>query len=63
MPDLTPPGGFLVLATDAQGELEISGPWPSGVPAGIELVLQYWMVDPAAPFGFAGSNAVKNVSS
>ena len=63
VPDLTPPGGFLVLGTDAQGELELSGPWPSGVPAGIELVLQYWMVDPAAPFGFAGSNAVKNVSS
>jgi hypothetical protein len=29
------------------------------VPSGFSLYLQYWIEDPGAIFGFAGSNAVR----
>jgi endonuclease/exonuclease/phosphatase family metal-dependent hydrolase len=46
------------LPVDGAGELDVSGTWPAGVPAGAEIYCQYWIVDPAAIVGFAASNAV-----
>lgn len=46
------------LPTDASGRLILWTTWPAGVPAGLDLYLQYWMPDASAPFGVAGSNAI-----
>jgi hypothetical protein len=43
---------------DAGGLLEISAPWPNGVPGALVTYLQEWIVDPAGPLGFAASNAL-----
>lgn len=53
-----PLGSFLILATDAGGELILSASWPGGIPSGTELNFQHWIVDAGGPFGFAASNAV-----
>ena len=53
-----PLGSFLVLATDAGGDLVLQASWPGGVPSGTELNFQHWIVDAGGPFGFAASNAV-----
>jgi hypothetical protein len=64
-------GGVLVPApdvvlplptTDATGGFALSGTWPSGVPAGAQLVLQTWIVDGAGPKGLAASNGLLVVS-
>ena len=54
-----PLGTFFTLFTSGAGTLPISSTWPSGIPSGFELILQYWIVDGGAPFGLAASNAVK----
>jgi hypothetical protein len=59
VPDLTPPGFFAPLATDAAGSLGFSAPWPAGLPPGSALYFQHWVVDPGGPYGFAASNAVQ----
>ncbi len=60
-------GGLLVpsldllvlgLQTDAGGALSISASMPAGVPSGTTIVVQEWIVDAGAPFGYAASNAV-----
>jgi hypothetical protein len=59
-------GGVLVPAfdllvqmpTDDLGEIHVNTHWPHGAPAGVPLVLQFWIDDPEAPQGRAGSNAV-----
>ena len=60
VPGFEPPlGTFFTLFTNGGGNLPIAAVWPSGIPSGFELVLQYWIVDGGAPFGLAASNAVK----
>jgi hypothetical protein len=50
------------LSTDASGSRMLSWTsWPSGLPAGTELLMQYWIVDAAAPAGFAASNGLSAV--
>ena len=46
------------LSTYAAGELSVLNTWPAGVPAGIDLYLQFWIPDPAGPLGYAASNGV-----
>jgi hypothetical protein len=60
VPDVFSPGGAVKLAgvTSAAGSLGVSTTWPAGVPAGLDIVAQYWIVDPAAPFGYAASNGI-----
>jgi hypothetical protein len=57
-------GGVLVPALDlinagppldADGGLVLTGPWPSGVPTGLEV----WFADTGGPFGWAAFNAIK----
>jgi hypothetical protein len=52
---------FYGLPTGPEGELIISAPWPSGVPAGVEVYAQHWIADAQAVSGFAASNAVVGV--
>jgi hypothetical protein len=50
------------LGTDGTGSVSLPVPsWPSGLPTGFELYLQYGVVDAAGPLGVALSNAVKGV--
>jgi hypothetical protein len=39
--------------------LVLSGTWPPGSPAGLELFFQMWIFDAAGPAGLAASNGVK----
>ncbi|MFG0318805.1 MAG: spondin domain-containing protein, partial [Planctomycetota bacterium JB042] len=39
------------LALGPAGDLALSAPWPSGVPAASAFVFQLWIADPAGPFG------------
>lgn len=50
------------LSMAADGSLSLSSAWPSGVPAGIPLVVQLWVSDSGAPVGYAASNGVCAVS-
>ena len=60
VPAFEAPDGFHVpLMTDGSGRLTIEESWPTGVPSGLSLFLQYWVEDPGALFGFAASNAVQ----
>lgn len=43
---------------DAGGDLVIESTWPDGVPAGIEVSMQFWMPDVAAVFGASASNGI-----
>jgi hypothetical protein len=60
VPDPTPPLGVIVpLTTGPAGRIVLNGTWPTGLPSGIELYLQYWVTDVAGPFGWSASNAVQ----
>jgi hypothetical protein len=59
VPDVVSPAGFLKgFGTGATGTVELSTLWPVGLPAGVDLYVQFWVPDAGAPFGYAGSNAV-----
>jgi hypothetical protein len=48
-----------LLPVGGDGTLSLLFPWPSGVPAGVNVYLQQWMVDAGGPKGFAASNGLK----
>lgn len=50
------------LPLDGTGALFVPGIWPSGVPAGIDIVIQFWIPDAGGPLGFAATNARKAVT-
>jgi hypothetical protein len=49
---------LVVLPTDGAGELELGTGWPPGLPSGLTVHMQGWVVDAAGPVGFSASNAV-----
>ena len=59
-------GGYLVpapdivlgLALDADGALPLGGTWPAGVPGGVTVSFQGWIVDASGPFGFTATNGI-----
>jgi len=61
---LVPFPQFLVfgLPTGPAGTLNLAAPWPAGLPGGVTLHFQYWIVDAAAPAGLAASNAMKGTT-
>jgi hypothetical protein len=61
---LVPFPQFLVfgLPTGPAGSLVLAAPWPGGLPGGVTLHFQYWIVDAAAPAGLAASNAMKGTT-
>jgi hypothetical protein len=56
------PDRIVMVATGGDGHCDLQGLWPSPWPSGLELFFQAWSVDPAAPVGFAASNAVSSTS-
>jgi hypothetical protein len=63
VPDIGSPGLFVVLPLSATGSFYIFNTWPTGVPPGVAIFLQYWIVDPGGPVGFSASNALKMTSN
>jgi len=63
-------GGILVpsvdvlvpLPTDGAGELAFSFSWPGGVPGGALTFFQFWVADPAGPFGFSATSGVQGTT-
>lgn len=59
-------GGVLVpypnivvsLLTDLNGEIAVTRPFSDNVPSGIELFMQFWILDANGPQGFAATNAI-----
>ncbi|GJM23163.1 MAG: hypothetical protein DHS20C15_30780 [Planctomycetota bacterium] len=59
-------GGLLVPAPDIvrsfpigpTGARVLSGSWPAGLPGGVEISLQAWILDPGGSSGFSSTNAV-----
>lgn len=47
------------LVTDTAGVLELAGTWPAGLPAGLQLYLQIWIVEPAGPASYSASNGLR----
>jgi len=47
------------LLTKFDGSLDVSGRWPTGVPAGSEVDFQFWIQDPVGPEGWAASNGLR----
>jgi hypothetical protein len=55
------PSSDVILAAmpiDGNGDLVVAGTWPTGIPAGVPLWMQYWVRDPSDPEGFAASNGI-----
>jgi hypothetical protein len=40
------------------GNLQLAAVWPAGLPSGLSIALQAWIVDAAAPKGFSASNGL-----
>ena len=53
---------FIPLPTNASGGLVLNGTVPGGTPSGVDLFFQYWIVDPAGPFGKAASNGLQGTT-
>jgi hypothetical protein len=47
------------LLTNDVGVLSVSGHWPVGLPAALEVWLQAWVADARGPQGYAATNALK----
>ncbi|MFT7465272.1 MAG: hypothetical protein ACI9EF_003637 [Pseudohongiellaceae bacterium] len=63
IPDINAPGFFVPLMTDGLGQLTLSSVWPAGIPAGISIYAQCWIVDAGAAFvPVAASNGLQGVS-
>ena len=52
------PDVLLTLGTDAAGAMALTAVWPAGVPAGLTLFLQDWVLDASGPAGFTSTRAV-----
>jgi len=50
------------LPTSAAGALTLNGTWPTSIPSATSFYFQHWLVDPAAPAGFAASNGLKGTT-
>jgi hypothetical protein len=50
---------LVILPTNGSGGLDLSLPaWPPGLPSGLALNMQTWVLDAAGPVGYSASNAV-----
>ena len=50
------------LPVAADGTLELAGPWLTGLPAGLELYLQFWWADAGGPKGCGQPGAACDVA-
>ncbi len=51
-----------ILSTDATGAFTADVTWPTGVPSGARTYIQFWIEDPAGPWGWAASNGLELVA-
>ena len=56
-PDLVVP-----LPTGPNGALLLAGAWPVGVPSGVSIWAQWWVVDAVGPLGFASTRGVRGTT-
>jgi len=56
------PNFVLPLPIDAFGEIVLTAPWPTGLPADVSLYFQDWIPDPLGLQGFAASNGLRGVT-
>jgi hypothetical protein len=61
---LVPDADVLVggLPTGAAGSVQLTGNIPDGLPSGVPIWYQHWVVDAAGPKGFAASNALSSTT-
>lgn len=52
-------GSFAIPGT---GSLTLPSVWPTGIPAGFEITVQAWLLDPTGIFGFTASNGLVGVA-
>jgi hypothetical protein len=57
-----PPTLELLVAADGAGELSLAGAWPSGLPSGLEIWLQYLVADASVVWGITLSNTVRGTA-
>jgi FG-GAP-like repeat len=52
------PAVVVALNSGPSGALTVPGTWPTGIPSGVGVHIQWWIADAAGPAGFAASNAI-----
>ncbi len=52
------PDLLIVLVTPPGGSLTLNSNWPSGLPLGFEVYLQWWIQDAGGPQGWSATNAL-----
>ena len=52
------PDVVLSLVSDDVGTVPFGAPWPAGIPSGLDVYWQYWMLDPSGPSGATASNGL-----
>jgi hypothetical protein len=62
VPDPGPAPVILPATTGQAGRIIWNGPWPDDVPAGLPLVMQWWIDDPTGPKGWTASNGVSRTT-
>jgi hypothetical protein len=59
---LVPTPTYLFPLPTGPGKLLLPVHMRSGVPSGVELIMQAWLADPAGPSGFAASNGLSGIT-
>lgn len=62
VPSFFSPTGLYVTLPTFGGTIPINDTWPTGVPSGFVLYLQYWVDDPGSLCGLAASNAISGTT-
>ena len=62
VPSFFSPTGLYVTLPTFGGTIPINDTWPTGVPSGFVLYLQYWVDDPGSICGLAASNAISGTT-
>ncbi|GJM22759.1 MAG: hypothetical protein DHS20C15_26740 [Planctomycetota bacterium] len=59
IPDVTGPGFFVSLPVTFFGSASLNAAWPTGLPSGVSLYFQYWVIDASAVAGFSATQGVR----
>lgn len=59
VPDPAPPGTIVAIPTGLFGLVQFSATWPTGLPPGFEVFLQFWIPDTVAVDGFTATDGVR----
>lgn len=50
------------LTTSPAGGISLPFTWPAGIPAGLAMYFQHWLVDAGGPLGYSASNGLKGTA-